>query len=320
MAAAVHVDDILLLAPSASHRSWFEQQLQKDFEITKQHDTLSYLGMTIQRTPSEVFVTQEKHIQDIVKKFGFDKLRNYPKTPANATLFEEDSTSPLTDKSAYLSVIMSLMYIGRFTRPDILMPTSYLATRSSSPTADDYAKALRIVKYLAGTPTYGISYKPSTSVVTRAYIDASHALHPSGHGHGGLLLTMGSGPLFARSFKLKSITRSSSETELAALDDGVTYVLWHRQLLSDLGYPQHEPSIICQDNKSTIIMAAQGGQFKRTKHMLVKHKFVQEHLHNQSIKLHYTPSKLMHADIMTKLHSSTSLVRNLTSIGIVRTK
>jgi hypothetical protein len=234
LTVAVHVDDLLLTAPTRALQEWFEIELQSQFEITMQHGNLSYIGLNITQRKDEILITQDKHIQELIKKYNFSNLRKYPKTPAGSDLFTDDNDSIPIDKSTYLSIIMSLMYIGRLTRPDILMPVSYLATKSSNPSAQDYSKALRVVKYLAGTPTKGLKYTKGRDMKAEIHADSSHAIHITGHGHGGIVITLGKCLISCRSFKLKSITRSSSESELVTLDDAVTYVIWLILLLADL--------------------------------------------------------------------------------------
>ena len=46
---------------------------------------------------------------------------------------------------------MSLFYVAKRTRPDILFAVSYLATKCSEPTQNDYNKTLRILSYLKST-------------------------------------------------------------------------------------------------------------------------------------------------------------------------
>jgi hypothetical protein len=64
---------------------------------------------------------------------------------------------------------------------------------------------------------------------------------------------------------------------LVILEDSDShYVIWLRQLLLDLGYAQDKPTCVYEDNKSTIMMAIQGGNFKGTKHMIRKEAFIHE--------------------------------------------
>jgi hypothetical protein len=230
--AAVHVDDILLLSPNVQQRTWVENTIKSKYQIKIQHDKISYLGMSIERDPDTHFikVSQHGYIKDLLQKHGSDKLSKFPRTPASPSLCVHDSNSPSCDKTKFLSLTMSLMYLARFTRADILMPVSYLATRSSNPTVEDYSKLMRIVKYVAGTKDTCLTFKP-TDMILKVYADASHNMHSDGRGQAGIIITLGSAPIFSRSFKIKSTTRSSTESELVALEDSTTYVVWLRCLL-----------------------------------------------------------------------------------------
>jgi hypothetical protein len=48
-------------------------------------------------------------------------------------------------------------------------------------------------------------------------------------GHSGILTSIGSGPVFAKSSKQKLVARSSTEAELIALSDATCQVLWMRK-------------------------------------------------------------------------------------------
>jgi hypothetical protein len=299
---SIHVDDLLLTSPSARARREFEDWLSKQFQINIQRDNVSYLGMSITRTQSgAISVRQPGYIQSLLERCNCLHVAKPPPTPTAPDFMEIDPDSPPCDKTEFLSLVMALMFLARLTRPDILMPVSYLATRTSVATEQDYRKLLRIARYLSGTPNVGLLFKDS-DLIARLFADASHGIYPDGHGQAGIVITLGSAPIFCRSTKIKSITRSSSESELVALEDAATYVVWLRALLHELLGPESvsSPTAVFQDNKSTIIMAVQGGNFKRTKHLICKEGFVRERILHGDMKLIYLPSGAMLADMLTK--------------------
>jgi hypothetical protein len=314
----VHVDDLLVLSPNESSRDDLVTSLEKTFTLVSQHDDVSYLGMTIKRdsTTGKIRVTQEGFITDLLKENEINNVAKPPPTPATASLLEVKEDSPPCDPRKYKSIIMSLMYLARFTRPDILMPVSYLATRSQTPTEDDMSKTLRILRYLYGTKRVGITILPS-NLTLRVYADASHVVHTDGKGHSGIMITLGTNVIFVRSTKIRCVTRSSSESELFSLEDASTYVVWLRFLLKELGLVQRDPTTIYQDNKSTIIMASQGGNFKRTKHLLCKQSFIKERLTSGDIVLRYLDTKSMIADMLTKPLDKVSLRRCMQTAHVV---
>jgi hypothetical protein len=316
---SIHVDDMLLTCPNKKWRGWFEKRMEAKFTLAKQHDVVSYLGMQIKKDgqTGHVTVSQEGFLSSLLQRYGkFDKLARYPSTPATDSLTVCDPESPDADRTAYLSLVMALMYLARFTRPDILFPVSFLATRCSKPTVEDHTKLLRVLKYLAGTPSTGITYRSDVPFKPAIYADASHHLYPEGHGQEGIFICNGSAPVGHRSVKIKMITRSSSESELCALEDASTYAVWYCLLLTDLGVPCAKPITVFQDNKSTIIMAIQGATFKRTKHLMGRQSYVRERLRDGDIALKYLATADMKADLLTKSVSKAALQRLKTAMHI----
>ena len=142
------------------------------------------------------------------------------------------------DISEYRKIIGLLMYVAIHTRPDILFAVSYLATKLAAPTAYHKKQALRVVKYLAGTPTLGLRFSSHGPIELFGYVDASYLAHEDAKGHTGMSYSIGEGnaAFYSRSFKQKLVGRSSTEAEIQALDQAVVEVEWLRWLLSELGY------------------------------------------------------------------------------------
>ena len=122
---------------------------------------------------------------------------------------------------------MSLMYIARLTRPDILFATVYLSTKSARPTRTNYKAACRVLKYLTEAgPNYKIVYRHSAHLVLNIYADSSHCLHPDGKGQAGIMVCLGDSLIHARTSKIKMTTLSSTESESVVLCEAATYVHW----------------------------------------------------------------------------------------------
>jgi len=316
MIVSAHVDDLLVTSPSKRQQKGFERDLKKSFELVCQYDDLSYLGMKIQydKQGQQLKVSQPGYIRDLLKRFGYDKLQKFPPTPATDRLFQNEPESPPCDKRQYQSLIMSLMYAARFTQPAILTAVSALSTKCANPTESDYKKLTRVLRYLAGSMDRGIVFDGSKKLSPMIYADAGHASHNDARGHGGIIITLGSAPVLCRSFKLKQVTRSSSESELVVLEEASTYAVWFRLLLSELGLALHHPVPVFQDNKSTIIIAQNGGNFARTKHLLVKESYVAERIQDGDIVLKYLPTDEICADMLTKPLPSSRLMIHLHSL------
>lgn len=305
----VHVDDILLLSASTQDRDHFEKFLQRKYTLTIQRNNLSYLGLTIKRSSFGISINQAGYIDSMLAKFSADKLKINPSCPSTESILKKEASQPI-HQSKYLSLTMSLMYLGRFTRPDILFSVVFLATYSANPTQRDYHHLLRILAYVEHTKHLSVHYSSSASMIPTIYADASHHLHHDSKGHGGIIITLGSGPIAYRSFKLKLVTRSSTESELVALEEAATYASFLSQLLSDLHISVSAPITIYQDNQSTIAISKNGGSFSRTKHFLNRQQFVTQLVKDNVIKPTYLPSTVMPADLLTKPLAA-STIKNL---------
>jgi hypothetical protein len=299
---STHVDDMLLTCPHVKWRTWFERECEKYFTLVKQYDNISYLGIQINQNRSSGHITLNQHgyLTSVLKKYGFDKLQKFPTLPAVESVVNSQSHAKPADKKKFLSLVMSLMYLARFTRPDIHFAVSYLATKCKSPSMVDQQHLERVLRYLAGTQYEGLCFRSDIPFKPSMSADASHHLYPEGHGQEGMVISNGSSPVAVRSAKMKLMTRSSAESELVTLENASTYAVWYVTLLEDLGMSNQRPITILQDNKSTIIMAIQGATFRRTKHLIGRQSYVRERIQNGDIQLQYHASATMVADIMTK--------------------
>ena len=76
-----------------------------------------------------------------------------------------------------------------------------------------------------------------------------------------------------QAFSLQLVTLSSTEAEYVAAAEVTSEVLFLRALLADIGFPQHKPTKIYEDNKSCIHMLYGTGHHQRTKHINGKYHF-----------------------------------------------
>lgn len=124
---SIHVDDIL------------------------QVSTSPHLGVSLKQSAdrSHITLTQEGLIQKILSE-NLSHTAAPAGTPTGSNLFEETGyNTPLLEeeRKKILSITMGLMYIARLTRPDILLPVTYLAARVHVATKADKRKLARVLRY-----------------------------------------------------------------------------------------------------------------------------------------------------------------------------
>jgi hypothetical protein len=135
-------------------------------------------------------------------------------------------------------------------------------------------------------------------------VDASYASHADLKSHTGYCFSLSDGPggmFFARTVKQTNVTLSSTECENCAAVEATKEVLWFRQILSELGFQQEEPTVVHEDSASMIALAeAFSGNHKRVKHYMVRINFLIEQVKNKVIKMKHVSSEANVADILTK--------------------
>jgi hypothetical protein len=191
------------------------------------------------------------------------------------------------------------MYMARFTRPDILFAVTYLATKCENPSKQNMNQALHIIAYLATVGDYSLTFVgPDINLVF--YIDASTTSHSDMRGHSAIIATLGSAPIMTRSVKQKLVALHSTDAEMIAVTEGLTYVIWIRLLLSELLFEQTAPTPIFQDNMSAILLYNGGGQFKRSKHMFVKKAYIKDLIEHGIASFPHISGLTIPADGLTK--------------------
>jgi hypothetical protein len=93
---------------------------------------------------------------------------------------------------------------------------------------------------------------------------------------------------------------SSTEAEYIALFEAAKVIAWARQFLNDLGFPQQSPTLVFEDNMSTILLVKNGNDKGKTKHMDVRYHYIKELVDHGKIILQHLSTTEMISDILTK--------------------
>jgi len=305
-----HVDDILVVGKGFAYNE-FGDTIKLKFPDIKQHggDVITFLGITCkrQRSTNTVLLSQYKYIEDLLTRFGMKDCKSQP-SPYGVDFLSDSIPSDPFDTHEYLSLVMSLLYLARITRPDILFAVTYLASKSATPTLGDYNKLKRILRYLVGSLSKAMRMS-GLSVTLTVFADASHGLHTDGKGQSALVIVMGNSAVYSKSTKQKCVALSSTESEIISQCDAATYVQWLTVLLQDLHLDQSPPISLCQDNTSAVHMVTNGITFRKGKHITIKTHFVKSLLDNGVLKFEYVPSENMIADLHTKPMATPAFVR-----------
>ena len=300
----VYVDDIVLAGRDERRLQEIKDDFSKKFDIKDLGEIKYFLGIKVvqDKESNSIWIGQPAYTKNLLKSYGMQDS-NPVNTPADANSKLQPATNqdePL-NQTQYQSAVGSLMYLSVSSRPDIAFAVNNLARFNSNPRKEHWSALKRVLRYLNGTINYGLLYKQGGPEHFVGYSDADWAGDLSDRkSTSGYVFILSGGPVSWSSRKQKCVALSTAEAEYVALSAAVQECMWLRQLESELSGDNDTPTVIFEDNQSTIAMAKNPQFHGRAKHIDIRHHFVREQLAHGTIQLEYCPTTEMTADIFTK--------------------
>ena len=98
--------------------------------------------------------------------------------------------------------------------------------------------------------------------------------------------------------------------------EAVREVQWLKNLYSELNTPINKPTLVFEDNQSTIKAAKDPALHSRTKHTLLKYRYIREARNPKIFDILYIDTKRMPADGLTKLLTGEAHVKFTNLLGL----
>ena len=273
-----------------------------------------YLGMTIDFSEEGlVKFTMYDYLEDILAESP-DDMKGIAVTPAHSKLFQVNQECEKLDIKTmdwFHRTVARLLFASKRARPDLQTSVAYLCTRVACPDKDDYGKLKKLIEYLRESIHLPLILGWDESGILTWSVDASFAVHMDMRSHTGMALTLGRGALISGSYKQKINTKSSTESELVGVDDGMPFIMWIRLFYIEQFkmYPDDHPmkevgqkNIILQDNTSTIQLENNGRRSsgKRTRHINIRYFYITDQIKEGKVSVTYCPTLEMVSDYFTK--------------------
>ncbi|GJU76300.1 putative ribonuclease H-like domain-containing protein, partial [Tanacetum coccineum] len=170
----VYVDDIIF---GSTNKAWcdeFEVLMKGEFEMSAMGELTFFLGLQVKQEPDGIFISQDKYVQDMLKKFDMESVRPAT-TPFEASKPKsKDEPDDAVNVHLYRSMIGSLMYLTA-SRPDIQFAVSACSRHQVTPLTSNLNAVKKIFKYLKGQPKLGLWYPRDSPFVLEAYSDSDYA-------------------------------------------------------------------------------------------------------------------------------------------------
>jgi len=318
---------MLIISNSNSKLAKMKLTLGQHFKVKDLGEVNFLLGIRVvrNRESGSIELSQQAYIDQLLKCFNLQEAKPVT-TPLSSGVCLTQADCPTTDEEKldmanvpYTSLVGALMYAAIGTRPDISFAVGALSCFLSNPGRCHWNEAKQVLIYLKSTSHYAIWYSSNMSPPGRV-IGYSHgmAMKPvespiegfsdsdwagcvdTHQSTSGFVWIMNGGTICWRS-KLQSIVALlSTEAEYVGATPAVQEILWLRDLLCKLGIIDPSPSLLNMDNQGAVSLTHGAGESNQMKHTDIRHHFIHLHVEEKCVKVQYTLTDKMTADILTK--------------------
>jgi hypothetical protein len=267
---------------------------------------------------------QGSSIRRLLEQYAMADCRSVA-TPADANLQPITTDSSPEDRlfmqdKDYRAVVGSVLYF-LFTRPDIAFAVNQLTRHLNDPRRVHWTAAMRVLKYLRGTATLGLTYRREEEkgkATITGYADADWAGDTvTRRSTSGFVFMLCSAAISWRTKLQASVALSTCEAELMALAASVQEAIWLRRLTTDLHLESaRDPMTLFEDNQGAIELIKNFRFSERTKHVALRYFFIREKIANGEYVVEYCDTTKMLADIFTKALNKTAFERIRTKLGL----
>ncbi|GJX61708.1 putative ribonuclease H-like domain-containing protein [Tanacetum coccineum] len=141
----VYMDDIIFGSTKKELFNAFEKLMHVKFQMSSMGELTFFLGLQVEQKKDGIFISQDKYVGEILKKFGFTKVKTASTPIETQKPLLKDENGEEVDVHMYRSMIGSLMYLT----------SSRL--------------------YLSGQPKLGLWYPKDSPFDLVAYTDSDYA-------------------------------------------------------------------------------------------------------------------------------------------------
>lgn len=296
----LYVDDILLTASSTLLLQKIISKLKTEFPMTDMSKLHHFLGIKADFNAKGLFLSQSVYTKDIITRAGMEDCKPLATPVDLQSKLSIDDGEPIDNPTYYRSLAGALQYLT-FTRPDISYAVHQICLYMHQPRVPHLNALKRIIRYLQGTPHFGIQMTKGCLDTLTAYSDADWAGCPdTRRSTSGYCVFLGPNLISWSAKRQPTPSRSSSEAEYKGVANTVAELTWIRNLLLEIHRPISTASIVYCDNISSVYLSTNPVKHQRTKHIELDIHFVRDKVAIGEVKVQHVPTSLQYADIFTK--------------------
>ncbi|GJX98985.1 putative ribonuclease H-like domain-containing protein [Tanacetum coccineum] len=233
-----------------------------------------FLGLQVKQKEDGIFISQDKYVGEILKKFGFSSVRTTSTPMETNKALTKDEDGEDVDVHLYRSMIGSLMYLTS-SRPDIMFSVCACSRFQVQPKVSHLNAVKRIFRYLKGRPNLGLWYPKDSPFILEAFSDSDYAG--------------------------ASLDRKSTTGGCQFL--GSRLISWQCKKQTVVANSTTKAEYITKiyvDNESAICVVKNPIYHSKTKHIEIRHHFIRDSYEKRLIEIVKIHTDNNVADLLTK--------------------
>nr|GEX15037.1 putative ribonuclease H-like domain-containing protein [Tanacetum cinerariifolium] len=169
----VYVDDIIFGSSNPLLCREFEALMHEKFQMSAMGELNFFMGLQVTQKEDDIFLSQDKYVGDIFKKFGYTDVRSANTPMDKENPWGKDESGKDVELHLYRSMIGSLMYLTA-SRPDIIFVVCACARHQVTLKECHLHVIKRIFRYLKGHPKLGLWYLKESPFDLVAHSDSDY--------------------------------------------------------------------------------------------------------------------------------------------------
>ena len=315
----LYIDDTLVVGDKLAIEK-FKKEIKTFFSTKEEGMMDEFVGCKVMRTGEKrLLFYQDDLIKKIELHFGEDvqNMRKYntPASPGTGIVrpTEDDVKISSKDQTRYRSGVGMLLYLVKFSRPDISNAVRELSKANDGATMAHFKELLRCIKFVLDTKNRMLFYEVEKSWKVKdfsnfilkmrltAFCDSDYA---------GDKETRKSVTAYAIHFEKcliafksrsqKTVSLSSTEAEFNAIGEVCAEIMFIKNIIEFLGITLQLPIVVNCDNVGAIYMSYNAKTSPRTKHVSIKRLFVREFVQDGEIAIKFVRSENNDSDVWSK--------------------
>nr|GFA00341.1 putative ribonuclease H-like domain-containing protein [Tanacetum cinerariifolium] len=295
----VYVDDIIFGSSNPQLCREFKALMHDKFQMSDMGELNFFLGLQVLQKEDGIFLSQDKYVGDILKKFRYTNVRSSNTPMDKENPWGKYGTGKDVDLHLYRSMIGSLMY-PTTSRPDIMFAICACARHQVTPKECHLHAVKRIFRYLKGHPKLGLWYPKESPFDLVSFSDSDYggATQDRKSTTGGCQF-LGRRLISWKCKKQTIVATSTTEAEYVAAASCCGQVMWIQNQLLDYGYNFMNTKIYI-DNNSAICMVKNIIYHSKTKHIEIRHHFIRDCFEKKLNSVDHIHTEENVADLLTK--------------------